>query len=130
MCSDPFQCKVAQTTSVEGCLMRPPQSGMELRDFGQRHHGAILAPGTIRTYADSSLLQVPLKSLCFTTTVVQLPFTKFTGLFYKKCYAIMSDHFQPKVDVCFTSTHVGSRLQRTSTISSPTKRKCSTSQSR
>src|SRR6266849_2970207 len=27
----------------------------------------------------------------------------------------MSDHFQPKVEVRFTSTHVGSRLERTST---------------
>jgi len=29
--------------------------------------------------------QVPIKSLCFSIAVVQLPFSTLTGLFFKKC---------------------------------------------
>src|SRR5215469_11098958 len=36
-------------------------------------------------HQDSSLVQVPIESFCFSLTVVQLPFAVLTGLFHPKC---------------------------------------------
>src|SRR6267142_5667069 len=44
-------------------------------------------PGGLHPHAhvDSSLLQIPIKSLCFTIAVVQFLFTILTSLFHQKC---------------------------------------------
>src|SRR5258708_38587424 len=44
-------------------------------------------PGGLHPHAhvDSSLLQIPIKSLCFTIAVVQFLFNIFTSLFHQKC---------------------------------------------
>src|SRR5258708_38065459 len=47
----------------------------------------------------------------------------FIEPFIERTNGTSAVHFQPKVEVRFTSTHVGSRIESTSTMSSPTKRK-------
>src|SRR5215468_224128 len=39
-------------------------------------------------HVDSSRVQVPIESFCFSFTVVQLPFLVLTGLFHQKCYLL------------------------------------------
>src|ERR1700755_2843587 len=59
-------------------------------------------PGGLHPHAhlDSSLLQIPIKSLCFTIAVVQFLFTILTCLFHQKC-----NHLKARVIIYAYSDH-------------------------
>ena len=82
------------------CGIADPQ--LEIK-FGQQALEPTRKPGRLHAYpyAHPSVVQLPIEPLCFSITVVQLPFIVLTGLFDQK-----SNHLKARVIIYAYNDHV------------------------